>query len=164
MLQIIVSLQKPIPLVLALRQKKVAMAVNTANKRSLRLVYLWFFVLLVMGVIFAFSSLPSREIPSLFAFEDIVFHLLAYAILAYSFCQALNSTFSGLVMPQLIIYSIIFCVTYGISDEYHQLFVPGRCCSGFDISIDGLGGFFGSLFYSLRGRIPILKVLFAKEA
>jgi len=139
------------------------MAVNTANKRSLRLVYLWFFVLLVMGVIFVFSSLPAREIPSLFAFEDIVFHLLAYGLLAYSFCQALNGTWFGLVKAQVVLYSIIFCTTYGISDEYHQLFVPGRCCSGFDIFIDGLGGFLGSLFYLIRVNIPGIRVLFAKE-
>ncbi|MDD5595605.1 MAG: VanZ family protein [Candidatus Omnitrophica bacterium] len=139
------------------------MAVNTVNKKISHLAYLWLFVLLVMGVIFAFSALPAREIPSLFPFEDIVFHLLAYGLLAFSFCQAINGTFSGLIKAQLVLYSIIFCTTYGISDEYHQLFVPGRCCSGFDIFIDGLGGFLGSLFYCIRASIPGIRVLFAKE-
>jgi VanZ family protein len=34
---------------------------------------------------------------------------------------------------------------YGITDEYHQLFVPGRNASGWDILADGLGGFLAAL-------------------
>jgi hypothetical protein len=35
----------------------------------------------------------------------------------------------------------ILVTAYGVTDEYHQLFVPGRDASGWDILADGLGGF-----------------------
>lgn len=35
--------------------------------------------------------------------------------------------------------SIIICILYAISDEIHQIFVPGRNCQLLDIAIDGIG-------------------------
>ncbi|MDD2751989.1 MAG: VanZ family protein, partial [Candidatus Omnitrophica bacterium] len=109
------------------------MAANMGNNKFLYWANLWFFVLLVMGIIFYFSSLSSRQLPQLFPKEDIVFHLLAYGLLAYVFCRAVEGSFSHLDLARLAIYSIIFCTAYGVSDEYHQLFVPGRQCSGMDL-------------------------------
>ena len=36
-----------------------------------------------------------------------------------------------------------------ISDEVHQIYVPGRSCELRDVFIDTSGGFFGSLVYKL---------------
>ena len=38
---------------------------------------------------------------------------------------------------------IIICVIYAISDEIHQLFVPGRSCQLLDILIDSMGSIVG---------------------
>lgn len=48
-----------------------------------------------------------------------------------------------------VLYSIIFASLYSISDEIHQLFVPGRYCSIIDMSIDISGAVFGILFIHL---------------
>ncbi len=38
-----------------------------------------------------------------------------------------------------------FCVFYAVTDEFHQLFVPGRTGRVFDIGIDSLGALLSSL-------------------
>src|SRR5690606_6415601 len=35
--------------------------------------------------------------------------------------------------------SFLICVAYAISDEFHQLFVPGRGCQAKDVLIDSAG-------------------------
>lgn len=46
-----------------------------------------------------------------------------------------------------LIYSIIFGGSYAITDEIHQIFVPGRSGNMFDVGIDTLGVVTGVLIY-----------------
>ncbi len=41
-------------------------------------------------------------------------------------------------------------ILYGISDEFHQSFVPGRQPSWYDVLADGLGGLLGVLAVALQ--------------
>jgi VanZ family protein len=34
---------------------------------------------------------------------------------------------------------VLFCIIYGISDEFHQSFIPGRFPNIWDVLADGLG-------------------------
>lgn len=43
--------------------------------------------------------------------------------------------------------SILFCVLYAVSDEVHQLFVPGRAGKPVDVLIDTIGSLVGILFF-----------------
>ena len=45
------------------------------------------------------------------------------------------------------------CTLYAISDELHQLFVPGRLCEIRDVLIDSLGSFIGILLVIVFIRI-----------
>ena len=45
--------------------------------------------------------------------------------------------------------AILVCITYAISDEIHQFFVPGRACRFFDVCVDSGGVLCGSLFFLL---------------
>jgi VanZ family protein len=128
------------------------MAANTAINRVSRAVGLWSPVLGCMGIIFYASSLPGKDIPSLFAYQDILFHGLIYAILALFFYRALKNTFPRLVFLQLLVLTALFGVSYGASDELHQLLVPGRNCSGFDLLIDFIGSLTGVLIGGLFQR------------
>jgi DNA polymerase-1 len=40
-----------------------------------------------------------------------------------------------------------FGIIYGLSDEFHQYFVPGRYASGLDLFLDTIGSIFGSVLY-----------------
>ena len=120
-----------------------ATGTNTGFKKFVKY---WLAVLLWMGVIFYFSCLPGKDIPSLFPFQDVLFHVIIYAALAYLFYRALKNTYTQLGLLKLIFFTVVFGFIYGLSDEFHQSFVPGRDASAFDVFIDTLGSFMGSLF------------------
>jgi VanZ family protein len=115
-----------------------------------RMVRRWGPVILVMGVIFTFSSLPSSALPSLEGPLDLIVkksgHLLIYAILAVSISRALRLS----EVRQTAYYSWSFAVLYAITDEYHQMFVTGRGASGIDVGIDALGAALGLLILYYR--------------
>lgn len=50
-------------------------------------------------------------------------------------------------MAKTIIISIIVCLLYAISDEIHQMFIPGRSAEIIDICIDTLGATIGIILY-----------------
>ncbi|MDD5512300.1 MAG: VanZ family protein [Candidatus Omnitrophica bacterium] len=114
---------------------------------------LWLPVVLWMSLIFYSSSLPGRDLPELFIHQDIVFHLLAYLLLGYLFSRAAKETYQFREFPGLIIFTVVFCLLYGIIDELHQLFVPGRECSAMDVLVDGTGGLLGGIIVSARSMV-----------
>ncbi len=104
----------------------------------------WFPAVVVMGVIFWFSSQPSNELPN-FGLADFVVkksgHVIEYAILTacYWFGFGFQNDRSWLAW--------LFAVIYAATDEFHQSFVPGRIPSIWDIVIfDNLGVMFGLWF------------------
>lgn len=50
------------------------------------------------------------------------------------------------------VYSILFCFIYAITDEIHQIFIPGRSGEIRDVLIDTTGGILGTLitFYFIK--------------
>ena len=66
----------------------------------------------------------------------LYFILGVLLIITYK-CYGLNN--------RIIIYSVLFCLIYAISDEIHQLFSNGRTFKLLDIIIDTIGGLIGSL-------------------
>ena len=46
--------------------------------------------------------------------------------------------------------AIIICVIYAISDEIHQIYVPGRSCQILDMAIDSLGAL--SSIFLFKGK------------
>lgn len=110
----------------------------------------WLPVLVCMGLIFYVSSIPGSDLPPLSPFQDIIYHLGAYLMLAYFFSRALKNSTADIRLSEIIFFTIIFGIIYGISDETHQAFVPHRDISTFDVLIDGIGSFIGSLIYPSR--------------
>lgn len=45
--------------------------------------------------------------------------------------------------------SILLCIIYAISDEIHQIFIPGRACQIKDILIDSVGSITGIYLFKL---------------
>jgi VanZ family protein len=50
---------------------------------------------------------------------------------------------SGVRGFKAFIFSLVFCILYAVSDEVHQLFVPGRGAQVTDVLIDSLGALVG---------------------
>lgn len=113
-----------------------------------RTVKRWLPVLLCMGIIFFASSVPARQIPLIFPLQDILFHGLIYAVMCIFFARALSKSCPRLNRAKIIYYTVIFGLVYGLTDELHQIFTPGRCASGLDLSVDGMGGFVAGIIYT----------------
>jgi VanZ family protein len=95
----------------------------------------WLPVLVWVGVIFAFSSIPSLN--SGLGTWDYVLrkgaHMTEYAILAVLLVRATGS----------LVWAFALTVLYAASDEVHQLFVRGRHGSPVDVAIDAVGALIG---------------------
>lgn len=55
-------------------------------------------------------------------------------------------------VKNILLYSLLICIFYSCTDEFHQLFVIGRSCEIRDIFIDSIGSFLGILTIALIDR------------
>jgi VanZ family protein len=97
-------------------------------------------MVITMGTIFFLSHQPGDAfyMPPLPGFDKAV-HLVIYGLLAITVLFAFFpwlKTKSSLTVTGLV---VLICVFYGISDELHQSFVPGRFVSVGDVVADGAG-------------------------
>jgi VanZ family protein len=77
-------------------------------------------------------------------------HFFAYLILGILVVNGLRS--SGMVGIKSIGLGILICVLYAISDEVHQLFVPGRGGQVKDVLIDSAGSITGIIVYKMINK------------
>lgn len=109
------------------------------------------FLVVYCGMIFWLSSQSRLPVPDLFNFQDKVLHATAYALMALLFWQSAGrlgeQKSTGISMA-----AVMFCSLYGISDEWHQSFVPGRDASLGDWLADTLGAMLVSGILCYRHR------------
>lgn len=74
-------------------------------------------------------------------------HFVVYLILGILVANALKK--SGVVGYKGIVWALIICILYAISDEIHQLYVPGRAGQIKDVVIDSLGAMVGIRLWCL---------------
>jgi len=107
--------------------------------------------LLIMGAFYWLSSLPGTPMPDDPALYGLFYwvppsaqnalHVPAYAALAWSWCWAL-----GAWLPVPVARAIAACSiasAYGVFDEWHQSFVPGRYASLTDVILNVAGAVLG---------------------
>ncbi len=99
--------------------------------------------LALMGLIFFLSAqpdLPGAPSPWLEVLIKKGGHATVYAVLAWLYWRALDHYLGDRCASRTLhIASFLLALLYGISDEYHQTFVPGRNGNCLDVGIDGLG-------------------------
>jgi VanZ family protein len=97
----------------------------------------WVPALVWMAVIFYLSHQSGSELGSLFPFLDNFNwgHFAAYFILAWLIYWAMYPLRA--VRAKLI--TIAICIIYGLTDEWHQSFVPMRNPDLYDVINDTLG-------------------------
>ena len=113
----------------------------------------WGPVFLYMGLIFWSSS---RERPDVLSeTPDYLIHGLAYAGLAVLSVRAVaKRLFSGLKTAH-IAGGVAIAVLYGMSDEWHQLHVPGRDGSLADVFADFVGASLGGAFLAAVSALSL---------
>jgi VanZ family protein len=107
----------------------------------------WLPLLVYAGLIFYLSSLPNPPQPFTFSSADKVLHIVEYAILGILIINLLKHYFPDQGNKQLISLAVVLSTLYGISDEFHQYFVPFRDANLFDVLADGIGSCLGVFLY-----------------
>jgi len=117
----------------------------------------WGAVVAYSGLIFFLSSLSDLhhldEI-GFFDFEgrDKVEHFIAYAIWAFIFSAARAATWPARPGTAVGIATVMGTL-YGVTDEIHQRYVPGRTADVKDLAADACGALVGALVHAaLRWR------------
>ena len=132
----------------------------------------WVLVLSWMFLIFSLSAQPAEQssqlsggitdtvietvekvVPNITLNRDTLSHLIrknahffAYFILGILITNALYQS-TKIQSKRQITLAFIICVLYAISDEVHQLFVPGRSGEVRDVLIDSAGAGVGIFIY-----------------
>lgn len=97
-------------------------------------------MIFIMGAIFFLSHQPgdSLKLP-LFYGADKVAHFIAYGVLAVTIVFA-HKNWQTMNLRTLNIRVFTVVLLYGMSDEYHQSFIPMRYSSMADVVADCCGG------------------------
>lgn len=91
-----------------------------------------------MALLFYLSNQPSLETPTLFSGQDKVLHAAVYALLGVLLLAAQPRQAQGYSWQQVGI-SVLIASLYGLSDEIHQYFIPGRSSEVLDWVADSAG-------------------------
>ncbi len=109
----------------------------------MNVVSLWGPAILQMAIIFAASSLSDPG-PLPGGVSDKGGHLIGYVILSVLLLRALSGGRIAGVTWRTALLAILGSTLYGLSDEFHQSFVPGRSPDAFDVMADAAGGCIGA--------------------
>jgi VanZ family protein len=98
---------------------------------------LWAPVVVYAAAIFTASSMPRP--PLVDTVPDYALHGWAYAGLAFVILRALVCARWNEVTAARVLLTIVLASAYGLSDEIHQRFVPGRVFDLHDLVADTIG-------------------------
>ena len=111
------------------------------EKRGITLII----TLIIALTIFYISSLKFDNIPGGLSFLSVAYHFLAFFTLNFFLSISLVQGKD----KRIFVIAFLMSVLYGITDEIHQFFVPGRAMSVGDILVDSAGIFLASALYFL---------------
>ena len=109
-----------------------------------RFVHYWLPIIAYCTAIFVQSSFPTTEQLPAWPFLDKILHVTAYALLGFLAFRALATGRLANNLNLALFISAIFAGVYGLSDEWHQSFVPGRSPETADALADLIGGIIGA--------------------
>lgn len=107
-----------------------------------------------MAAIFYASSVSEPPIPS---GTDKPLHWLAYLGLAIVVVRAVVGGLPGWIDARVATTAVLATVGYAVTDEVHQMFVPGRSAEVYDLVADAAGAATGTAAcwaWGIMARIP----------
>lgn len=117
-----------------------------------------------MVAIFVVSAQPTvPQLPGfLSSLTSAIGHFTVYAVLAALLWWVLGAF--GVPAGRRFVIAFAGALVYGISDEWHQSFVPGRTPSVIDLFVDAIGALTGLVIIKLAARIRRLAPLIPEDA
>ena len=98
-----------------------------------------------MALIFVISSF-ELEVPGIrhFPLRDKGIHLLEYTVLGWLCAAASSRTWPSASVWRTVAFAVFISALWGLSDEIHQAFVPGRSSEVADVIADLFGSMAGA--------------------
>ena len=116
-----------------------------------RWLWVWGPAVAQMALIFAISSLHDAPIPD--GVSDHFGHSVGYLMLSVAlFWGFAGASWAGVTWRAGTL-SVVCSVLYGLTDEFHQSFVPGRSPAWDDVAADFYGALMGA------ARVGILYII-----
>lgn len=116
--------------------------------------------LVYAAAIFVLSSMPTIPMPPEY-YEvpnvDKLLHTLLYFGLGILLCFAFHNASNPKISERAIHFSLLIGILYGIFDEVHQWFVPGRAATLIDVAFNTLGVLIALLAFLIWKRWKIKK-------
>jgi len=108
------------------------------ERRLAARLWLWGPAVAQMAVLFLASSIPNvGELPG--GTPDWVPHGAGYAILGVLLLRGFARGRRGGVTGRTVLATVVCAAIYGVTDEWHQSFVPGRSAEVHDLVADTAG-------------------------
>lgn len=114
-----------------------------------RAISLWAPVVLYMAGIFYLSARSDVAAPA--SIGDTAMHSAAYGVLGVLFVRALAGGLGARIAISTALIAALLTAAYGVSDELHQMFVPGRVADLNDVIADAIGAAIGAFACWLWG-------------
>lgn len=111
----------------------------------------WAPVYIYAAIIFYISSLQFRTLPPLLSIIEVIdprrviLHIIEYSGLGYLLYRALTNSDRQILYENALLFAVVMGLSYGITDEIHQHFVPTRELSLIDMLSNGLGSMIGAV-------------------
>lgn len=103
-----------------------------------------------MGVLYGFSAQSS--VPAASVVPDWLTHGAAYLVLGGLAARALAGGLGARLSVAQAVLAVAIASAYGVSDEYHQSFVPERESDPLDVLKDFAGACVGAALAGALGR------------
>lgn len=112
-----------------------------------QIVLAWLPACLYMGLIWALSSIALPDLPlDSVPLRDKGVHFLEYGALGMLVAHATLRTWPTRSAARTLPLAVLITFAWGVLDEIHQGFVPGRSAEVLDLVADGLGAVAGAAF------------------
>ncbi len=111
-----------------------------------------------IATIYYLSSLSGLDIGIDFAAKDKLFHMATYGLLGLFILGTMRLSTMGYSYNQVTLATLI-ATAYGITDEWHQSYVPGRTSDPLDLVADCIG----ALLVTLAARAFMRRRLAAQQ-
>lgn len=110
-----------------------------------RIALAWLPAFSYMALIWAVSSMALPDVPiDRFPFRDKGVHAVEYALLAFLVTHASLLTWPDRPRSRIAAVALLVTCGWGVLDEIHQAFVPGRSSDLLDLVADLTGALVGS--------------------
>lgn len=121
--------------------------------------WLWLWGPVIMYCVLIFRVSAQQDLsPPQFPSSDKVAHFVVYGGLGVLWARAARTSWPYWTFQVLLLSTLLFTGLYGVTDEWHQMYVPGRFSDWRDALADVCGGTVGGIMYLLGSRFLVKRM------